>query len=233
MRLLVSVRSVEEALIAAGEGVDFIDLKNPSAGALGGLPIPTIRRIVAALRGESECALVSATVGDHAAAAGEQIAARVRAVAECGVDLVKVGVPGRGGPEASALLDALLAAGHPVVPVLIADQGIEPEFFARVCALPFAAVMIDTQTKHGDNLLQMLPRRALESLILHARGANRLFGIAGALQVGDVPALQLLDPDFAGFRSAVCAGSRTASLSVERLRLLRAAIQTRETALPV
>nr|WP_231497814.1 (5-formylfuran-3-yl)methyl phosphate synthase [Methylibium sp. T29-B] len=35
MRLLVSVRNVEEALAAAAAGVDFIDLKEPSAGALG------------------------------------------------------------------------------------------------------------------------------------------------------------------------------------------------------
>ena len=32
MRLLVSVRSVEEALVAARGGADFIDLKEPRAG---------------------------------------------------------------------------------------------------------------------------------------------------------------------------------------------------------
>ena len=37
-RLLVSVRSVDEALVAAAGGADFIDLKEPSQGALGGLP---------------------------------------------------------------------------------------------------------------------------------------------------------------------------------------------------
>ena len=50
MKLLVSVRSVEEALLAAEGGADFIDLKEPGAGALGGLPIATIRAIVDALR---------------------------------------------------------------------------------------------------------------------------------------------------------------------------------------
>ena len=34
-RLLVSVRSLDEALIAASEGVDLIDVKEPSRGPLG------------------------------------------------------------------------------------------------------------------------------------------------------------------------------------------------------
>ena len=50
MRMLVSVRDVAEAREAMRAGVDFIDLKEPSAGALGGLALPVIREVVAALR---------------------------------------------------------------------------------------------------------------------------------------------------------------------------------------
>ena len=50
MRLLVSVRSVEEALLAAQGGADFIDLKEPNDGALGGLPVETIAAVIMALR---------------------------------------------------------------------------------------------------------------------------------------------------------------------------------------
>ena len=64
MKLLVSVRSVEEALLVAGAGADFIDLKEPSAGALGGLPLATIRAIVAALHRGAGALPVSATIGD-------------------------------------------------------------------------------------------------------------------------------------------------------------------------
>ena len=63
MKILVSVRSVEEALLAASSGVDFIDLKEPSGGALGGLPTPTIRAIVEALRQQGRGLPVSATIG--------------------------------------------------------------------------------------------------------------------------------------------------------------------------
>lgn len=50
MRFLVSVRDVAEAREALRAGVDFIDLKEPAAGALGGLELPVIREVVAALR---------------------------------------------------------------------------------------------------------------------------------------------------------------------------------------
>ena len=50
MRMLVSVRDVQEALAAADGGADFIDLKEPREGALGGLPLNTIREVVCALR---------------------------------------------------------------------------------------------------------------------------------------------------------------------------------------
>ena len=49
-KMLVSVRNVAEALMAAEGGADFIDLKEPRDGALGGLPPATIAAVVAALR---------------------------------------------------------------------------------------------------------------------------------------------------------------------------------------
>ena len=52
MRVLVSVRDTDEALLAARAGVSFIDLKEPSHGALGGLPVETIAAVVQALRRE-------------------------------------------------------------------------------------------------------------------------------------------------------------------------------------
>ena len=64
IRLLVSVRSVDEALRVAEGGADFIDLKEPARGALGGLPAGTIRDIVAALRAQGSTLPVSATIGD-------------------------------------------------------------------------------------------------------------------------------------------------------------------------
>jgi uncharacterized protein (UPF0264 family) len=65
-KLLVSVRSVEEALLVATGGADFIDLKEPAQGALGGLPEATVRAIVHALRG-SGCTLPIRWIGSVSA----------------------------------------------------------------------------------------------------------------------------------------------------------------------
>lgn len=177
MRMLVSVRDLAEAREALRAGVDFIDLKEPAAGALGGLALPVIRAVVAALRadgraegvvrpdskGRGERAgsragavfghadagasgtaqagvrahgpLISATIGDLPPAAIDDICARALAVAACGVNLVKVGVPGRGA-AACAVLEALAGLPLAIVPVLIADDGLDAAVIDAACTRP-------------------------------------------------------------------------------------------------
>jgi len=223
MRVLVSVRDEREASVAADAGVDFIDLKEPSAGALGGLSPHVIRRILRALGPRVGGSQLSATIGDVPVAAAEAILARVAEVADCGVDLVKVGVPGQGGDEAMRLIDRLARCGCPLVPVLIADRGLSDAFLASVVARPFAAVMLDTQAKDAGSLLAMLSAKRLAHFVGRARGSGLPAGLAGALRLPELPQLRALAPDFAGFRSAVCAGTRSAALDAGLLQDLLAA----------
>ena len=51
MRLLVSVRSEEEARAALAGGADIIDAKEPSRGALGAVEIGVLREIVSVVNG--------------------------------------------------------------------------------------------------------------------------------------------------------------------------------------
>ena len=268
MRMLVSVRDVAEAQEALRAGVDFIDLKEPAAGALGGLALPVIREVMAALRAgegagalvsssaEDACALavrgaagvieradqaatrtaqagapahapmISATIGDLPPDALERILVRARAVGAYGVDLVKVGVPGRGA-AACAVLEALAALPLAIVPVLIADDGLDTAVIDAACAPAFAAVMADTQAKRAGSLLELLGVEVLAAFIDRAHTAGRMVGLAGALRLADLPQLARLGPDFAGFRSAVCDGSREGRLDPGRLEALRAAVAIR------
>lgn len=214
----MSVRSVEEALLAAAGGADFIDLKEPGQGALGGLPVATIRAIVDALRRHGSGLPLSATIGDVAMHEAVRIAACVAAVGACGVDYVKVGIERT--PQAREVLDALGASAWPVVPVFIADRGLDPADVEYACTLGFAGVMADTQDKRSGSLFDAVPMDALRRFIATARAAGTMVGLAGALRTTHEPLLRALAPDFAGFRTAVCAGDRSSALDAHRLRTL-------------
>ena len=232
MRLLVSVRSVAEARLAADGGADFIDLKEPSAGALGGLPVATIRAIVSALR-EQGCGLpVSATIGDLGLHDIATVLARVAEVGACGVDYVKVGIPRE--PGAADVLAALSRVPHAVVPVFIADHGLDTALVERACALRersgalhFPGVMVDTANKLAGSLFDAVPRAGLQQFVARVRRAGALAGLAGALRLPQLPLLLSLAPDFAGFRSAVCGADRRAAIDPQRLQMLVAAVRGR------
>lgn len=231
MKLLVSVRSVDEALLAAHGGADFIDLKEPGAGALGALPVATIRAIVAALRAQAITLPVSATIGDLSMHALAEIGARVEAVAACGVDYVKVGIEAEAA--ASNVLDALAHCGKPVVPVFIADRGLNDALIRQAAALHFAALMVDTADKLSGSLFDVTPSAELRRFIDTARAAGSLAGLAGALRIDHAAALAALAPDFAGFRSAVCAGARSSALDAQRLQRLAGALRDARRQVPV
>ncbi|SHN25657.1 (5-formylfuran-3-yl)methyl phosphate synthase [Rhizobacter sp. OV335] len=216
MRLLVSVRSPVEALLAAEGGADFIDLKEPREGALGGLPMATIRAIVQVLRGRGIALPISATIGDVGMHQAGLIAARVENVGACGVDYVKVGI--ERSTHAAEVLDMLGGSRHAVVPVFIADAGLDVELIAQACRLGFPAVMADTADKRAGSLFACVAMPELQRFVATVRQAGKLVGLAGALRLPDLPTLRQLAPDFAGFRSAVCDGDRASALDVQKVR---------------
>ena len=223
MKLLISVRDADEALLAARGGADFIDLKEPGAGALGGLPVATIAQVVAVLRRAAVGVPISATIGDLPMRATGQIAAQVEAVGACGVDYVKVGIERT--PGADAVLDLLAGSGRRVVPVFIADRGIDAADLAHACALGFPGVMLDTADKIGGSLFERMPLEAVQRFVRTVQRSGAMVGLAGALRLEHATWLARLAPDFAGFRSAVCAGDRASTLDPQRLQALAAALR--------
>lgn len=212
VQALVSVRSVDEARAAADAGVRLIDLKEPRTGALGALPSHRLGPIVAALRGRP--VEISATVGD----APIDVLAEVQRVAACGVDGVKVGV------ASPTVLARLRALPHRIVPVLLADLGLDDALVEAACR-DFDTVMLDTVDKASGSLFDVVPIAALRRFVEHAHRHGRRAGLAGALRLADLPRLRELQPDFAGFRSAVCDGDRTGALNARCLRELLAALR--------
>ena len=234
--MLASVTSVTEAKLAVELGADIIDLKDPSSGALGALPIEVIRDIVRAVAGQRQ---VSATIGDVPMDA-EIIRAKLHATAKTGVDIIKIGFATSQLPKATqsqrACAEAL--AGEQVsmslVAVLFADQQIDSEFLATLARCGFYGVMLDTADKSAGSLLRHLNLDRIGDFVTRAHNLNLLCGLAGSLRETDIAALLELKPDFLGFRGALCAQTtRTMSLDSTAIKRVRALIPRNDDQLPV
>jgi (5-formylfuran-3-yl)methyl phosphate synthase len=208
--LLASVRSSEEALEAAHAGAELIDLKEPGAGALGGVSLDEITRIVALLRSIYPVKPISATIGDLATEATDQIAARVIDVSNTGVDYVKVGVtPGAAARRCLVELANLPAA---VVPVLLCDAGMDVELARFAAGLGFAGIVFDTAIKNGRTLFDCIDKNTLAACLRAAGEKGSMTGLAGSLGWGQLTEIRELAPDIAGFRTALCEGGRAGRL---------------------
>lgn len=225
--LLASVRTLDEALAAAAAGADIVDLKEPRAGALGALPVPVIAAIAGALRASSRVP-ISATIGDWPPAAIEAMAARAAEVAATGVDYVKVGIAR--GPHARAALARLAALPAPIVPLFVADAGLDLALIDAACALGFPIVMVDTEDKRAGSLFDRVAPATLRQMLERVHAAGARAGVAGSLRFEHVALLRELDPDIAGFRGALCVGDRTGALDAAKVRALRAALARRQPA---
>jgi uncharacterized protein (UPF0264 family) len=221
-RVLASVRSASEAMLALAGGADLIDAKDPSHGALGALEPKTIREIVAAVGGIRP---VSATAGDLALDPRQIVSAAER-IADTGVDLVKIGF--FAGPERTACLPPLEPIAHrqPLVAVLFADQDPDLDLIARLAGAGFAGVMLDTSDKARGPLTIHADPALLAEFVGLARRHGLLTGLAGSLGLGDLEGLLSLGADYLGFRRALCAdGNRRGDLDPARLRAVVAAVR--------
>lgn len=198
---LASIIGVEEARQTIAAGASIIDCKNPRAGALGALPTEIVRIVVQAVAGRAP---VSATIGDFQDMDPVAVAEAVAAMAETGVDFVKIGLfP---SPDLDDCLAALapIARRQPLVAVLFADREPDLATIPRLAELGFAGVMLDTAGKAGGGLLAHLSRDSLAGFVRQARRHGLLTGLAGSLRLADIDHLLPLEPDYLGFRGALC-----------------------------
>ena len=220
-RMLASVANLAEAQLIAREQVDFIDLKEPARGALGGLPPDAVRHIIATLKQDGCCACFSATIGDLPLLPRQVIPA-VTAMARTGVDYVKIGLfPGGDADGVIGGLEPLMAAGTRLIAVLFGEDPLETGLIQRLDAAGFSGVMLDTRNKQRGSLTQQVSPARLQTFMTTARTTGLLVGLAGSLTPADLPQLLALKPDYLGFRGALCRGARTSALEPERVSRIR------------
>lgn len=227
-RLLASVANLDELALAARGGADILDLKDPKAGALGAWVLDDIARAVDTVRSWPVHPPLSATVGDLPMEPAA-VMDRVARTWACGVDYVKIGLVPSGDP--AACVEALAPdaqRGARIVAVLFADlwpdaNQLLPDF-ARA---GFAGAMLDTAGKGSGGLLRHKDVGQLARFVEQARALGLLTGLAGSLDVVDIPTLLPLGPDYLGFRTALCAGAdRGGALDPAALAAVRSAVPT-------
>lgn len=221
-RMLASVTSVAEATLAVEAGADIIDLKDPSLGALGALDARVARDIVETV---GTFATTSATIGDFPAMEAASIVAATEAAAALGVGYVKIGFWGTPGDSACAQALSRLAAHTRLVAVLFADLPQQSGIAEAVSDAGFSGIMYDTARKQGPSLRQVKSETELALFVRRAHSLGLLCGLAGKLRLADIEPLRSLQPDYLGFRGALCqAGTRTGSLDWQALRQVREAV---------
>ena len=228
---LASVASIDEARIALENGADFIDAKDPTKGALGALPCESVARIVGEIAGRAP---VSAVCGDLPMEP-ETLLAAVRALAETGIDYLKIGLFPDARREACILALAPLAARIKIIGVMFADSGADISLAPMLKQAGFAGAMIDTRGKRGKGLLAYYEPPALAKFVDAFHEHQLLAGLAGSLELPDIPRLLPLAPDFLGFRAALCGEyGRTGAIEAKAVRVVRELIphDMRSVAIP-
>jgi uncharacterized protein (UPF0264 family) len=213
--MLVSVTSVDEALIALDAGVEMIDLKNPSEGALGALEHALVREIVLKINHLSS---VSATIGDLVMEPSLILDA-TKTMLETGVDIVKIGFFGQ--IHHTECLNALkpLAAKSKLIAVLFADQNPNLALLPFIADAGFYGVMLDTANKSNGHLLNYFNADGLLEFVARASALGLETGLAGSVQKSHVKELCNVKPSYLGFRGALCEQHKRV-LSLDPIKML-------------
>lgn len=224
--MLASVTSITEANIVLNENVDIIDLKNPNEGALGALETNIVSAIVNSVNGIIP---TSATIGDIEPC-DANLFQRIIKMANTGVDFVKVGLFDIAPPD--NFIQTINNAGSnniSIVIVLFAEDYSNQDTLKRLLDCDIKGVMLDTKNKSDKNLCSLLDYRVLEEFVNLAKTHDLLTGLAGSLCLEDIDRLLNLEPDYLGFRGALCSGhDRIKSLDPIRIKKIRNAIPQRK-----
>lgn len=219
--MLASVNSIAEAVLVLNAQVDIIDLKQPERGALGALATALVSRIVAEIAGRCP---VSATVGDLPMQP-EIVFNAVKAMANTGVDYVKIGFFPEGDSVAVVEKLAELTQHSALIAVLFADTHLDFAIISALKQAGFTGVMLDTMDKRKGSLTQVMTQTDIAQFVELAKYQSLLCGLAGSLRLNDIVTLLPYHADYLGFRGALCEQhQRTGQLHQSSIAQIRQAI---------
>ena len=225
-KLLVSVRSRQEACLAVDAGVDLIDVKEPNTGSLGRATAAVWREIAEL----ADQAPLSAALGelrdwDDRFAAELPPAFRFAKLGLAGMAQeawqprwrrALARLPSSVQRVAVVYADHVAAQAPPAADVLAAarDAGCR-------------AVLVDTFVKDSRGLFAWWSLDEVVAFVDGAQQRGMLAVVAGSLQRDDVPRVQSTGADYLAVRGAVCETNRAAALHSPRLLELMQVLRAR------
>lgn len=220
-RLLVSVRNVAEATLAAA-WADVVDIKDPTRGALGAAD-PMLWSQVLNVVTDKPVTLALGEADDWASETIPSVPA--------GVAAVKLGPGASGRTERVRACRRLFeeAAGRslPWVAVAYADRPFDvDEWLCQAAEDGCVAALVDTCDKSGARLTDVWTIDQMNRYRERANGFGLLLVLAGRISRESLPEL-VHAADLVGLRSAACdAEDRTLGICENGLRLCRRALES-------
>ncbi len=216
-QLLVSVRDSREARICLDAGVDWIDLKEPTAGSLGMPSLDVAEQVAEILQDFPRRSVALGELHELSERAHVQRLSELFSIVKVG--LSRMGTDIHWPDKLRQLSESLRAT---LVPVIYADwtqsAAPSPDDVVRWAAdheSPY--ILVDTFFKDGRRLLDHLDFNQLSTMCQGARGAGIQVVLAGSLAVVDLPRLMELPCTAVAIRGAVCKNSRMSELCPDKV----------------
>jgi uncharacterized protein (UPF0264 family) len=224
---LVSVRNASEAAEALDGGADWIDLKEPSRGALGPVDIGDAREVVAIVDGRAPVSAAGGELRDWRRSAAREL------LSVAGISHLKLGLAHCRDTSWQKWWHAahveLSSAGKASVVVVYADDRLANspppnEVISAMDGVDVGWLLVDTYDKSGGTLPELWNAQRLLETFAAVRTLGMKTAAAGRLAVdlfGDLP-LEFID--IIGVRGAACRAERTSPVCRELVRRLREAL---------
>ena len=198
-KILASIKSLNEINLVLKKGVDIIDFKNPSEGALGALSINKINFFLNKIPKKQT---TSATIGDISSI--KKIEQKVKLLSKTNVDFIKIGFFFDESKINYLINLKKKNTKKKIVAELFAYMNPNLDIIKRIKKIKFDGLLIDTKNKKNGNLLNYFNLKKINDFIKICKYEKLSIGLAGSLSIDDIQPLIMLKPDYLGFRGALC-----------------------------
>lgn len=227
MKLLVSIKNVDEIDDAVNGGADIIDVKDPEASSLGLPDMDIVKNVVNRIGFKKE---VSVALGDIDRE-DKTLKYISFATAILGVNYVKIGLAINLLNKAEKIIrdiQEILKSFNKTKLVAVGYADFSTMNFVNPMSLidiaskiEIEGVMIDTFKKNGFSTFDLLSIDYLKTFVKKAHDLNLKTAIAGGIKLQHISFCIGLGFDVVGVRGAVCKGKRSDKISKDLVLLFR------------